>query len=445
MIRRITGKIGHFLGHPGTIVVAAFLVRYGIFCYFSATGPYPIRGVIPTMGYETGQIARSLVQGRGYGSPLKVDTGPTAWMPPGYPFLLAGVFKLFGIFTVESYTVIKAFDCAFSALTVWVIWAIARRAFGTACGVTAGWMWTLLPSAIFYPVVWVWDTSLSALVLPLIVLASMHVQESKRVSAWAGCGALWGLGAMVNASIVSTLPFLLGWDAQVLRRKSAQWLKLTLVALLLFAVVIAPWFIRNYLVFHKLILFRSNFGLELWLGNNRFNPGVWSWWLHPNDDDGERRLYASMGEMAYMAMKQREAISWIREHPAMWREQIFRRFVDNWTGFDEPPNLTKARFYIAVGMLLEILFPMLGLLGGVLSYRRGNPYAFPLTATIFFFPVVYYLTHTSLRYRHPIDPVLCVLAGYTAVSAWGWIAALVSRKPASADQQQSGEWITAGK
>ncbi len=444
--RQIAKKVRHFLAQPGAIVVAAFLVRYGIFCYFSARGPYPVRGIIPNLGYETGQIARSLALGLGYSSPLKVNTGPTAWMPPVYPFLLAGVFKLCGIFTVKSYLVIKAFDCAFSALTVWVIWAIGRRAFSPACGVTAGWIWTLLPSAVFYPVVWVWDTSLSALILPLIVLASMHLWESERVGAWAGCGALWGFGAMVNASIVSTLPFLLGWDAHTLRQKSRQWLKLTLVALLLFALVIAPWFIRNYMVFHKLILFRSNFGLELWLGNNRFNPGIWSWWLHPNDDDAERQVYARMGEMAYMTMKQREAIAWIRENPAMWVEQIFRRFVDNWTGLDEPPdNLAKAPLYVIVGVLLEVLLPLLGLVGAVLSNRQGNRYAFPLSATIFFFPAVYYLTHTSLRYRHPIDPVLCVLAGFTAVSTWGWLAARISGSPAGADAKRSREWAPAGK
>ncbi|HTT65730.1 MAG TPA: glycosyltransferase family 39 protein [Bryobacteraceae bacterium] len=429
--RLIVKKLGHLLAHPGTMVVVAFLIRYGVFWYLRSKGPFPANDIIPTMGYETGRIARSLAGGLGYSSPLVVESGPTAWMTPLFPLILAGVFKLFGIMSFKSFLIITAMDCAFSALTAWVIWAIARRAFNSASAVTAGWIWTLLPSAVFYPVAWVWDTSLSALIFALIMLASMRLLESERVAAWAGYGALWGIGAMINASIVSTLPFLLGWDAKALRARSGRWLKLTVVALLLFAVVIAPWFIRNYAVFHRLILFRSNFGLELWLGNNNDNPGIWAWWLHPNDDDKERRLYVGLGEIAYMNLKQKEAVAWIRQHPAGFVEQTFRRFVDNWTGFDEPAtSLANRPFYVIVGMSLEVLFPLLALPGVLLAYRRRSTYAFPFGSAIFFFPVVYYITHTSLRYRHPIDPVLCVLAGFSAASACSWAAGRVSGKRA---------------
>lgn len=427
------------------MAVVAFLLRYGIFYYFRSKGPFPLNDVLPHMGYETGRIARAVAAGLGYSSPLVVESGPTAWMPPLFPLLLAGVFKLFGIMSFKSFLVITALDCAFSALTAWVIFAIAQRAFGPASSVTAGWIWTLLPSAVFYPVAWVWDTALSALIFALIVLASMYLLESERISAWAGVGALWGIGAMVNASIVATLPFILGWNAHELRRRSKQWMKLTLVALVLFALVIAPWFLRNYRVFHKLILFRSNFGLELWLGCNPSNPGIWSWWLHPNDDDAERKLYVGMGEIPYMALKQRDAISWIREHPAMFVEQTFRRFVDNWTGFDEPvTSLAKRPWWVIVGMALEVLFPLLALPGVLMAYRNRSPYAFPFGSAIFFFPVVYYITHTSLRYRHPIDPVLCVLAGYAAVSAGSWIAARITGRSA-ADAEQTRQWAPAGK
>jgi len=49
-------------------------------------------------GYEAGRIARSIVQGRGFGSPLFAETGPTAWMHPAYPYIRAGIFKVAGGF-----------------------------------------------------------------------------------------------------------------------------------------------------------------------------------------------------------------------------------------------------------------------------------------------------------------------------------------------------------
>ena len=444
--RPFAGKVRRLLAHPGTVAVAAFLIRYGVFYASRISSPLPVKEVFP-IGYETGRIARALALGLGYSSPLKFDTGPTAWITPVYPFLLAGVFKVFGVYSWESFLVISAFDCAFSALTAWVIWEIGRRAFGPACGVTAGWIWALLPSAIFYSVVWVWDTSLSALMMALIVLATIWLAETKRTAAWGGYGALWGVGALVNASLFSTLPVLLGWAAWQLRARAVRWLKPAMVALLVFVVVISPWFVRNYVAFHRLILFRSNFGLELWLGNNPLNPGVWSWWLHPNDDEVEGRLYARLGEIRYMDLKQREALDWIRAHPGTFVEQSFRRFVNNWTGLDEPAvDLLSRRWSVDAAVSQEVLFPLIGLFGALLAYRRRSVYAFPFAASIFVFPLVYYVTHTSLRYRHPIDPLLCVLAGYSGVEAYAWIRRRISGGRAqTAPAEHGGEMAAAGR
>jgi len=53
----------------------------------------------------------------------------------------------------------------------------------------------------------------------------------------------------------------------------------------------------------------------------------------------------------------------------------------------------------------------------VLLLREKNPFVSPLAAFVIFFPIVYYVTHTSLRYRHPGDPVLLLLAAIALVRA----------------------------
>jgi hypothetical protein len=52
---------------------------------------------------ETGRIAQSIVEGSGFSSPFFGFTGPTAIMPPIYPLLLAGVFRLFGTYTTACF------------------------------------------------------------------------------------------------------------------------------------------------------------------------------------------------------------------------------------------------------------------------------------------------------------------------------------------------------
>ena len=69
-----------------------------------------------------------------------------------------------------------------------------------------------------------------------------------------------------------------------------------------------PWTIRNYRVFGKFIVLRSNFGLELWLGNNPAVPDTWSPWLHPNDSLEEAQKYKRMGEIAYMEDKEQRSV-----------------------------------------------------------------------------------------------------------------------------------------
>ena len=76
-----------------------------------------------------GRIARALATGFGYADPFTGHTGPTAWVPPLYPLLLTGVFKIFGVYTAQSAWVILTINSVFSAVTSSVIFEIASRCF----------------------------------------------------------------------------------------------------------------------------------------------------------------------------------------------------------------------------------------------------------------------------------------------------------------------------
>jgi hypothetical protein len=292
----------------------------------------------------------------------------------------------------------------------------------------------------------VWDTTLAAFFFSLIVLATLGVTGQSRTTTWAGYGALWGLGALANASCFSTFPFLLGWAAWRAREHTRHWLRLGAVAAAACFLILSPWFVRNLLVLHRPILFRSNFGLELWLGNNEKNPGIWSWWLHPNDDPDERKIYVRMGEIPYMEMKQKEAIDWMKAHPREFVSNTFHRFVDTWTGFDEPvTDLLHSPPQAVALFTIDLIFPLLTFTGALIAVRRRNPYAFPFAAAILLFPLVYYVTHSSLRYRHPLDSVMCVLAGYTLSLIFSSFR-VGRKKPAMAASQSDyrGEQVAAG-
>lgn len=411
-------KLRQIFSSVGFIVVVAFAFRVVLVCLFFVTGLQRMVRDDLAFGYEAGAIAASIAQGRGFSSPLRfVQTGPTVWFTPIYPYLLAGIFKLFGVYSYTSNIVIRLADNIFSACTCWPIYAIGANAFGKRFGRAAAWTWVVFPTSVFFSTVWVWDTALSALMLTLIVAATFEVRRSQRLNTWMGYGALSALGAMVNPGVVSILPALGLWAIWPMRRRFATAGRLVLVSSLIFAAGIMPWTIRNYVVFHKLIPFRSNFALELWLGNNPGVPDSWSPWLHPNDDRSEAAKYAQMTEILYMEEKQQEAIRFIRTHPLDTLNFTLHRFSNNWLGMDQSPSEVWNHVSLQVKLIIagNCLFPVLSLLGILFAYREQNEAAVPLALVLLFFPLVFYITHASTRYRHPMDSVMLVLAVYGLV------------------------------
>jgi dolichyl-phosphate-mannose-protein mannosyltransferase len=409
------------------IVTVGFLVRLGIYL---PTAQDTYRRVVLDFQYgaETGAVAAAIAQGRGFSSPLRfLQTGPTAWFSPIFPYLLAGIFKLFGVYSYASNLVIHFLDFAFAAFTCWPIAAIGTRAFGKKTGIAAAWTWVLLPTAIYYPVVWVWDTSLAALWMALLIAATLQVRGSDRMRWWLGYGALWSAGAMINPSLISVLPPLALWAIWPLRYRLAPALKLASAAGLIFAMGILPWTIRNYVVFHKFIPLRSNFGLELWLGNNPGVPDSWTPWLHPNDNIDEAHKYARMTEIPYMEEKEREAWAFIRSHPVDTARFVLHRFANHWLGlWDSPVDLWAALpWYAKLTVVFSCMFALLSWLGMLFAYRARSAAADPLAIVMMIFPLAFYLTHTSLRYRFPMDPVMLVLA----VFAVGYLFSSAARRP----------------
>ena len=411
-------RVKRLLCSISVIVVVAFVVRMAVYYPFSLKREVPIASNSVPYGSETGQVAAAIAEGRGFSSPLRmVRTGPTAWFAPIYPYLLAGIFMRFGVFSYLSNLIIHVFDLACSAFTCWPIAAMATRAFGKRTGIAAAWAWVFLPTAIFYPVVWVWDTSLAALWMAMLIAATLKLRGSDRWSWWLGYGALWSVGAMINPSLISVLPFVALWALWPLRTRLGPALKLASTASVIFVLGIVPWTIRNYVVFHQLIPLRSNFGLELWLGNNPSVPDSWTPWLHPNDNLDEALKYAHMTELPYMAEKQREAWAFIRSHPVDTARSTLHRFANHWLGiWDAPADLwPTAPWYERGTIVSNCLFALLAWLGALFACRTRNTAAYPLGIVMLIFPLAFYLTHTSLRYRFPMDPIMQVLAAFAVV------------------------------
>ncbi len=369
-------------------------------------------------GGEAGRIARSIAEGKGFGNPLFGDTGPTSWLTPVFPYLLAGIFRLFGVYTLASTIVALSIDCFFSALTCIPVYLIAKECFSERAAIWAGWGWVFFPYAIYFSAGFLWHTALSTLLLSLIFLSALRLERSRGVGAWILFGTLSGLGGLTDPIIMSVAPFLGAWAWFRRYKGGPDWLRPGFAAILAVVVVVSPWFIRNYVTFHKVIPLRSCLGFELYCGNN---ADTWHWnppGYHLSDNPNEWQEYQQLKETGYTEKKTQQALAFIETHRGLYVRQSLRRVFYFWTGF-----WSFSRRYLAEepydfgNMVLATALTVFAGLGLWRAFRRRLSTAMPFLLAFAFFPIIYYLTHPEDYYRRPIDPLFVVLAGF-AVTSW---------------------------
>ena len=381
-------------------------------------------------GYETGRIARSIVEGRGFSSPLFEDTGPTAWMTPVYPYMVAGVFKVFGVYTKASAIVLLSLNALMSALTCIFVFFIARISFGERVAKCSGWAWAFFPYAIYFPVERIWETWLATLLLSWIFLITLDLESENRFSKWAIFGLLWGIAALTSPALLSVLPFLAGWVIYRRHRRGQRWFTANVVASVVFLAVVTPWFVRNYEVFHRFIPFRDGMGLVLRLGTKGSSDYWGPYELGPWHNDAEWTEFKQLGELGYMDHKKQQAMEFIRANPGWFARASMRRAVFLWTGywsFDraylkeepfDPPNI-----------FLCTTLTILALLGLSRTWRTDWSTALPYALVLFSFPLIYYITSPEVYYRRPMDPLFVILAVAGVVGGqWSGVSKNLSRK-----------------
>jgi 4-amino-4-deoxy-L-arabinose transferase-like glycosyltransferase len=404
------------------IVLVAFGVRVAFAWIQTEKIPRQFLGIVPFQT-ETGHIAYSLATGKGFASPFQRDSGPTAWLTPIYPLIVAGLFKIFGVYTRAALFAAILLNITCSATTCIPIFCAGKRMLGVGVGAGAAGLWALFPNAIMIPFEWIWDTSLAALLGATILWATLALPESDRWRDWCGYGLLWGITLMTNPALASVFPFLLLWLIFRTRRAGQFQFSRPVLATVLALACCIPWTVRNSVVFHRFIPFRSNLSYELYIGNNqnyderrRGLPTIIT-------QDMETLRYLRMGETVFMDEERRKALQFIRTHPAMEMKLIGWRFVDFWMGVADPwRTFSSTDSWVIRGILLGNFLSALGvLIGGVTVFARRNPYAVPLVTFPVVFPVLYYLTHTSLRYRHPVDPMLLLLTAIAGAQVWRFL------------------------
>jgi hypothetical protein len=415
---------------PKAIFWTAFLVRVAYITLAHTYRVTPFNNHFE-FGCETGRVAASLVSGHGYSSPFGGETGPTAWMVPGFTLLLAGVFKVFGIYSSLSAWVVLVLNSLFQAMTAHLVYEMGARFAGRRNGLWAGWIWALYPGIMQYGVRWLGEMSLVTMLFAAVLVLGMRMHgmgstppARQRVRDWAYFGLLWGGISMITPTLLLIAPVQGLWILTSLARRK-DWVRGVALAVfsgVVCAAVAVPWVIRNEKAFHAFVPTRSNFGAEAamaWAPESMGFP--WGATVPTVEVAPEHRLYARMGELAYVKMRGQMAKEWARQDPARFWKLAALRFYMFWGSVPH----TASRHAAAENFraLAYCFGSVAGVLGLLLALRRKLPAAGLFASAFVLLPVVYYFITVGSRFRNPLEPILAVLVVYLFQQAqvcWGF-------------------------
>jgi hypothetical protein len=395
------GSVGtRWIGTSIAVFVVAFALRLTLailFPNFGVAAPGEMERVA-TSWATTGQLA----------NPYLIPTGPTAHLAPLYPMLFGSILWIFGTgwggqfaMTLLS-CVLAALRCALMIPLALVLGLGFRIAFLAAA------LSTFYISAFNTELRGWWEAPLCALLLVVLVMLAVRFYNSPAFTVWTaiGLGLFGGLALLVSPSLLPTLVVFLvfmgrpGWH---MPKVFALWLTgLVLTA----GLVLLPWTIRNARVLGSPIVFRSNLGLELSMAyddrqrTSASDGDILS--VHPSHNMAVSEEIARIGEVAFMKNRMRQATAWMESHPFATARLMAVHFWYFWF----PPSENIIFRVILAGLTLFAL-------AGLWTLYKVKPQSALLISLIWItFPLTYYVTYWSSRYRYPMEwtLVLCAAA-----------------------------------
>lgn len=397
-------------------------------------------------------IAINLLKGNGYSSPLE-DPKPTAIRLPAYPLLLAAIFYLFGI----HISIAILFQCVLLTFLFYLSYLLARRLFSEKTAIITLIVIMLMPNVKFYGCSYIGVETLTAVFFLSAVVCFLNAEQSRHQSKkfwqWHIIGTLSLVGAgfcrpefFIFAALLSL------WMLRHYRR----WLLTICVTALIMTALLAPWPIRNYLVFHRFVPGTTEVGKVLAGCYNpytiRYNPGSWSPTTAERvpldatglDEVDTNKLYLNyaVGQIKQLTLPQFARLAawkmlrlWIPAQRLLRVEttgvNLKKILVSPQEFFAKPIFVFNISLTI-VFLPLYLLF-IIGFMLSVRSFRRHE--------LIFYFFIlinaIALMFSGSIRYRFMFEPLIAIYCSAmlaTLLSKTQWGRSIMSRFTTTAPQ-----------
>ncbi len=343
------------------------------------------------------------------------------YQAPLYPYFLGLLYTL----GADDLLSVRICQAIIGSLASVLISDATKRIFSMPAGVLAGIMMALYAPAIFFDGL-IQKSVLDCLFLSLVIWLLSQATLKPDVAMWFWVGA--ALGALVlcreNALVFVGAIFI--WLGATFRRHNSRRLICAMVFLAGLAMVLSPVMLRNQAVGDGFHLTTSQFGPNLYIGNNEKSDGTYRP-LRPGRgnvkyerQDATELAQKATGRQLDPAEVSRYWVAQVRtyitEHPLNWLKLMLKktRLVWNAIELEDTSDLyTYAQWSKPMSILIKIwhfgVLAPLALLGICITWEdRHKLWLFYLMTAIYAASVVAF--YVFARYRYPLVPFLILFA-----------------------------------
>lgn len=362
------------------------------------------RNIVDHLGAEYLSIAKALCAGRGFADPFERPTGPTAWMPPVLPHLLAALWAATDGDRDAVANVVVALHCA---ALVWtgalVLYAWRRERPRAGVGLVVGVLVLAIAADFRNAFQITHDHFLTLSALNGLVLWAgwgQPLRSPSRSVGWGLFGGFTALVAPVLGLVWAGLTVAVGARDKTLARVALAGLGA--------AVALTPWAVRNYVTFGRVIPVKSNLNFELYQSQCMYSDGVLqttSFARHPLRAGSEQaQEYDELGEPAFMARKREQFRAAFRADPGEFAVRVGERFMAAVVWYT-PRNRSGEREFAPGIWLARVLHPLpwVAVVVIALSIGRRSTHGeriVALAAVLYILP--YILASYLERYAFPL-------------------------------------------
>lgn len=394
------------------------LTLFGLFIRIAFTliiKPYDAIGLSPDgFSAEISRIAAQLAEGSGYAGAFYPGM-PTAHIEPVYPMIMALVFKLWGICSYLSAILLTYLNVILSAATIPLVFFLAKKIYTEKVAWLSAWAFCMWPSA-FWRSFNLWSETLAAFLFMIILILWVNWLDKPSTKRSIMVGLACGIGMLTTAACMSFIAGALLFVTIMKRPLTRPRLSQICSIVLTLCIVLAPWIVRNYMAFHKLMPVRSTAIVEFTVGNIGSTNGTTKSACGPHPYAGaERELYRKVGEIEYTKLKTEQFKEWLLNNPLQFIKLSALRIY--WFWFGDPLTnfgiVKKVLYLIPTGLLMAWLWVT----------RNRKKTSAELLLLLFFcvYPLPYYVTSVTSRYRYLMEPSMLIVGMYAIAQLYAGI------------------------